>query len=77
MPHGDQVRERLAQPRLQRAIGVIYRLETQRASHYFHTHLPDQFDAMIHFDETRAVEPLERMPLWEKGEAPATYPEGV
>jgi erythromycin esterase-like protein len=76
--HGDELlRERLAQPRLQRAIGVIYRPETERASHYFHARLSDQFDAMIHFDETRAVEPLERMAQWEEGEAPATYPAGV
>lgn len=46
-------------PRLQRAIGVIYRPETERLSHYFFTHLPYQFDSLIHFDRTTAVEPLE------------------
>jgi erythromycin esterase-like protein len=46
-------------PRLQRAIGVIYRPETERLSHYFFTHLPYQFDSLIHFDTTNAVEPLE------------------
>ena len=45
----------------ERAIGVIYRPETERLSHYFEARLPDQFDAIIHLDETRALEPLERM----------------
>jgi len=67
-------------PRLERAIGVIYRPETERVSHYFHARLTDQFDAVIHFDETRAVEPLERTAQWqmgETGEVPETYPSGV
>ena len=64
-------------PRLERAIGVIYLPQTERLSHYFHARLPDQFDAMIHFDETRAVEPLERYALWETGEPPETYPTGI
>src|SRR5256714_9417462 len=51
----------LREPRLERAIGVIYRPETERASHYFHARLADQFDAVLHFDQTRAVEPLERI----------------
>ncbi len=67
----------LRQPRLQRAIGVIYRPETERVSHYFQAHLPDQFDAVIHFDRTRALEPLERTPEWETGEAPETFPSGI
>jgi erythromycin esterase-like protein len=46
-------------PRLQRAIGVIYRPETERVSHYFHARLPEQFDAMIHIDSTTALEALE------------------
>lgn len=46
-------------PRLQRAIGVIYRPESERQSHYFFTKLPYQFDALIHFDETTAVQPLD------------------
>jgi erythromycin esterase-like protein len=45
--------------RLERAIGVVYRPETERVSHYFHGDLPAQFDGILHFDETRAVEPLE------------------
>ena len=61
---------------LERVIGVIYRPETERVRHYFESRLPDQFDAVLHFDETRAVEPLERTPQWETGEAPETFPSG-
>ena len=64
----------LREARLERAIGVIYRPETERLSHYFHARLPEQFDAIIHIDETRAVGPLERTSVWEKGELPGTYP---
>jgi len=67
----------LRQRRLERAIGVIYRPETERWSHYFETCLPEQFDAIIHLDETRALEPLERTAGWEEGELPETYPEGL
>ena len=67
----------LDQPRLERAIGVIYRPETERASHYFHASLPAQFDAVLHFDRTRAVEPLERTAEWETGEVPETFPSGI
>jgi erythromycin esterase-like protein len=69
--------EELDRERLQRAIGVIYRPETERQSHYFHARLPRQFDAMIHFDVTRAVEPLEQTPKWHSGEPPETYPSGM
>jgi erythromycin esterase-like protein len=64
----------LQQRRIERAIGVIYRPESERLSHYFHARLPEQFDAIIHIDETRAVEPLERTSIWEEGELPETYP---
>lgn len=67
----------LRQPRLERAIGVIYRPETERASHYFPARLPAQFDAVLHFDRTQAVEPLERTAAWEVGEVPETFPSGV
>jgi erythromycin esterase-like protein/predicted phosphoribosyltransferase len=67
----------LAVPRLERAIGVLYVPETERASHYFHARLPQQFDFVLHFDETRAVEPLERGVLWEAGEVAETYPSGL
>jgi erythromycin esterase-like protein len=63
--------------RLERAIGVIYRPGTERMSHYFQARLPEQFDVVLHFDETRAVEPFERSAEWEKGEFPETYPSGV
>ena len=64
----------LREPRLERAIGVIYLPQSELVSHYFHAQLPNQFDAILHFDETRAVEPLERSPAWERGEVPETYP---
>ncbi|MDB4960788.1 MAG: erythromycin esterase [Myxococcales bacterium] len=67
----------LHEPRLQRAIGVVYRPQTERASHYYHVHLPDQFDAIFHLDETRALEPLERTAEWERGELPETFPTGL
>jgi erythromycin esterase-like protein len=67
----------LAGPRLERAIGVIYLPRTERVSHYFHARLPEQFDAVIHVDETRAVSPLERTAGWEAGELPETYPWAV
>ena len=73
----DKVTEALWDPRLERAIGVIYLPETERMSHYFHAQLCDQFDAVLHFDETRAVEPLERTAEWEAGEVPETFPFGV
>lgn len=63
--------------RLERAIGVIYRPETELASHYFTARLPDQFDAVLHFDHTRAVEPLERSTEWEAGEVEETFPTGL
>jgi len=63
--------------RLGRAIGVIYRPETERQSHYFHVRPADQFDAMIHIDRTRALEPLEPTSLWVAGETPETYPTGL
>ena len=74
---GGELATGLREPRLERAIGVIYRPETERLSHYFQARLADQFDAVIHFDETRAVEPLERTAEWETGEAPETFPYAV
>jgi protein-L-isoaspartate(D-aspartate) O-methyltransferase len=66
--------EALRKPRLERAIGVIYRPETELASHYFQAILPDQFDEYIWFDETRAVAPFETKTL---EEMPDTYPFGL
>jgi erythromycin esterase-like protein len=62
---------------LQRAIGVIYRPETERWSHYFEARLPLQFDAMIHLDRTKALTPLDRTAGWDEGEPPETYPTGI
>ena len=70
------VRDALRAPRLERAIGVIYRPETERQSHYFEARLADQFDAVIHLDRTRALEPLERTAHWDRGEPPETFPSG-
>jgi len=56
---------------------VIYRPETERQSHYFRARLPDQFDAVLHFDATRAVKPLESTEEWETGELPETFPFAV
>ena len=67
----------LDESRLERAIGVIYRPQTERASHYFRAHLRRQFDAVFHFDRTRAVEPLEASVRWTEGEVPETFPHGV
>jgi len=64
----------LQEPRLERAIGVIYLPGSERVSHYFQAQLTGQFDVILHFDETRAVEPLERTATWEAGEVPETYP---
>lgn len=67
----------MREERLERAIGVIYRPQSERLSHYFHARMSDQFDAVIHLDETNALEPLEREALWDAGELPETYPTGV
>ena len=66
--------EALSKPRLERAIGVIYRPETELASHYFQAELPRQFDEYIWFDETKAVTPLKAAEL--QG-LPDTYPFGL
>jgi erythromycin esterase-like protein len=67
----------LRQPRLERAIGVIYRPETERVSHYFQARLPDQFDALIHLDETNALQPVEWLAPLPEHEMPATFPSDV
>jgi len=72
-PLSELLRER----RLQRAIGVIYLPHSERMSHYFHTRLPQQFDALIHVDHTRALEPLVPEPVWQAGEPAETYPSGL
>ena len=77
LDHERGLPDELLQPRLERAIGVIYLPASERASHYFRADLARQFDAVLHYDETRAVEPLERSSRWEQGEFPETYPAGV
>jgi erythromycin esterase-like protein len=72
-----RLREALKTPRLERAIGVLYRPQTERWSHYFHCRVAEQFDALLHFDETSALQPLDRTPGWQEGELPDTYPTGM
>ncbi|MDX1643754.1 MAG: erythromycin esterase family protein, partial [Thermoanaerobaculia bacterium] len=69
-----ELRRALMEPRLERAIGVIYRPETERASHYFAAHLPQQFDELVWFDETSPVEPLASEVV---AGLPDTYPFGL
>ena len=73
----DEAGKILRQPRLERAIGVIYRPESERVSHYFNARLAVQFDAVIHFDETRAVEPLDKVSSWQHEDPPETFPTGI
>jgi erythromycin esterase-like protein/predicted phosphoribosyltransferase len=73
----DAMARQLGAPRLERAIGVIYRPETERQSHYFRARRAEQFDAVLHFDETHAVKPLETTEEWEAGELPETFPFAV
>ena len=70
----SDLRQRLAEPRLERAIGVIYRPETEMASHYFQAVLSHQFDEWVFLRETTAVEPLEVADLHG---VPETYPFGL
>jgi erythromycin esterase-like protein len=70
----DSLRHRLAEERLERFIGVIYRPETERWSHYVSCSLPGQFDAYVWFDETTAVTPL---PTPQREGAADTYPFGL
>lgn len=74
-PRREAVREELSSPRLERAIGVIYRPETELQSHYFEAELPRQFDEYCWIDQTSAVTPLSP-PVHPEGE-PDTYPFGV
>ncbi|MBW2281316.1 MAG: protein-L-isoaspartate(D-aspartate) O-methyltransferase [Deltaproteobacteria bacterium] len=73
-PLKAELRDALSESRLERAIGVIYRPETELASHYFRAVLPRQFDEFVWLDETRAVEPLGARTL--EG-VPDTYPFGL
>jgi protein-L-isoaspartate(D-aspartate) O-methyltransferase len=75
-PARQVVRDELMPSRLERAIGVVYRPETERLSHYFQASLPQQFDELIWFDETKAVRPLE-IATQPSVDLPETYPFGV
>lgn len=75
-PERDTLRDELLPERLERAIGVIYRPQTERESHYFYASLPRQVDEYIWFDETRAVGPLRAQPAQSSG-VPDTYPFGL
>ncbi len=77
LSRGTPVSKGLSETMWERAIGVIYRPESELASHYFHARLSDQFDAVIHVDQTRAVEPLEPTSEWGLGEPAETFPSGV
>jgi erythromycin esterase-like protein len=70
----NQATQLLSAERLERAIGVVYRPQSERISHYFSANLPAQFDLVLHFDQTHAVEPLDNRERWERGEVPETYP---
>ncbi len=74
---GGAAAEGLRRERLERAIGVVYRPRTERASHYFHACLADQFDAVIHLDETSALVPLDRPEGRHAGEVPETFRTGL
>ena len=73
----QSVRGALEDRYLARAIGVVYRPETERQSHYFDVELARQFDLVLHFDHTRALEPLEPGEGWHSGELPEGYPTGL
>ncbi|WP_284352301.1 erythromycin esterase family protein [Roseisolibacter agri] len=73
----DAARAALDTALLERAIGVIYRPRTERQSHYFHARVGRQFDVLYHFDESRAVHPLERAGTWTADEPPETYPSAL
>jgi len=72
-PEHARLRELLSKPRLERAIGVVYRPDTELLSHYFRSVLSEQFDAFVWFETTRAVTPLAAAP---EG-TPETYPFGL
>ena len=73
----NRATELLKKSRLQRAIGVIYAPATERWSHYFNARLAEQFDVMIHLDETTELQPLEKSGTWVTGELPDTFPSSL
>jgi len=77
MHDGGPAAQALEVVRLARAIGVIYLPETERQSHYYHVRPADQYDAMIHIERTRALQPLDPTSIWIEGQTPETYPSGL
>ncbi|HEY7790303.1 MAG TPA: erythromycin esterase family protein [Vicinamibacterales bacterium] len=73
---GSKAAQALSEERLERVIGVVYRPESERMSHYVRAKVPEQFDAVLHTDDTAALQPLER---WARDELdlPETYPSGM
>ncbi|HJV43541.1 erythromycin esterase family protein [Caulobacter sp.] len=70
----DALRADLREPRLERYIGVVYRPDSERLSHYAHASLSEQYDAFVWFDETRAVTAL---PTRVRAGEDETYPFGL
>lgn len=70
---GDAAPDVLRPPRLERAIGVLYLPRTERQSHYFRCRLPEQFDAVFHFDRTHALQPIDNVSEWRDG-SPVSSP---
>lgn len=79
LPVDEKLVHVLSKERYERAVGVIYRPRTEMVSHYFTAALAHQFDAVIHFDRTRALYPLDIHPQWLKDaeDMSETYPFGV
>jgi erythromycin esterase-like protein len=77
VPLRRELREAMSEDRLQRAIGVIYRPDTERVSHYFGARLAEQFDGVVHVDDTHAVVPLDAPTRWQRSSAEETYPSGL
>jgi erythromycin esterase-like protein len=77
MKGNEEAARHLRKTRPERAIGVIYRPETERESHYFEAQLADQFDAVIHIDQTTAVKPIDQVIEAVEPEVPETFPFGI
>jgi len=77
LPLTNGIAESMAEPLLERAIGVVYRPESEMESHYFGASLSAQFDAVFHLDETTAVEPFDITEHWVQHEPADTYPFGL
>ncbi|MGM0421747.1 MAG: erythromycin esterase family protein [Pseudomonadota bacterium] len=75
--HETALTDMLSEPRLQRAVGVIYRPDTERQSHYFQSRLPEQFDFILHYDSTTALQPIETVIHPHYNELDETYPYGL